>query len=117
MKEIFDNPNERYSQKLIERFKEKIDTENKSVEDCWLWTGGIQSGGYGSFGTGFISPKTGKSTTALAHRIAYEIASGKKILKGLCVMHLCDNRLCCNPHHLKLGTIADNNHDMVITVF
>ena len=28
------------------------------------------------------------------------------------VMHLCDNRLCLNPKHLRVGTQADNVRDM-----
>jgi hypothetical protein len=106
MKEIFDNPNEKYSQEFIERFKTKIDTENKDINDCWLWNAAIQSKGYGSIGIG-----NGK--TALAHRVAYELANNMEIPRNLCVRHSCHIRCCTNPKHLKIGTTADNNRDMV----
>jgi hypothetical protein len=32
---------------------------------------------------------------------------------GWSVLHRCDNRLCCNPAHLYLGTQADNMHDRI----
>ncbi len=29
------------------------------------------------------------------------------------IMHLCDNPICVNPKHLRLGTAKDNTQDMI----
>lgn len=85
----------------IDRFVAKINFGEEG--DCWEWNAGIQSKGYGSFG---MRP----SKTALAHRVAYVHFVGE-IPDGMIVMHKCDNPLCCNPNHLRVGTIAENNLD------
>jgi hypothetical protein len=63
--------------------------------------------GYGMLGLGRrTDPKTA------AHRVAWTVAVGP-IPEGLNVLHHCDNRPCCNPAHLWLGTQRDNLLDMV----
>ncbi len=77
----------------------KIDKET----DCHIWTRGHLPTGYGSLSVNGLARAT--------HRLAWEVANGP-IPEGMMVLHTCDNRRCCNPAHLKLGTHADNMRDM-----
>lgn len=74
----------------------------KKVGDCLEWSGSRDKDGYGTLRRGKIDHK--------AHRVAYELKNGQ-IPKGMCVCHTCDNPPCCNPDHLFLGTIKENNRD------
>jgi hypothetical protein len=69
---------------------------------CLEWTGATEFGGYGHAAY--------KGKIQKTSRIAYQLIHGP-IPVGMCVLHRCDNPLCCNPEHLFLGTIADNNRD------
>ena len=44
------------------------------------------------------------------HRYIWTKYNGP-IPEGLCIRHSCDNKMCINPDHLILGTLADNNKD------
>lgn len=87
-----------------ERFWPKVDTHGGDVEVCWEFLGTKDGYDYGAFWILEIKRKT------QAHRIAYALHYGN-FDRSLVVMHACDNPPCCNPHHLRLGTRADNNRD------
>lgn len=89
-----------YTDEFLRRFWAKIDV--KGEDDCWLWTARLNV----PDGYGFIAFNR---TALLAHRIAYELAYGDP--GELFVLHKCDVRVCCNPKHLFLGTLLDNNRD------
>ena len=88
-------------QSLPERLRSKI-TVNSST-NCWEWQGARTSDGYGWV---WINGKSCR-----VHREVYRRLIGE-FDAGLLVLHLCDNRKCCNPAHLQLGTHQDNMEDM-----
>ena len=76
---------------------------------CWLWTGAINSSGYGSFAI----REGGRPKTDNAARISWKLYRGA-IPEGSHVLHACDVRRCVNPDHLFLGTNQDNTRDKAI---
>jgi HNH endonuclease len=69
---------------------------------CIEWTGLLNAKGYGRFNDG-----TGR--TVLAHRYALARILGPEPKP---VLHACDNPRCCNPDHLRYGTLDENNKEM-----
>lgn len=84
--------------------------DKRSEDECWPWLMRSKIDGYGVLSRGPKLP------TMLAHRAAWESVNGPipsgEGYHGTVVMHVCDNRQCCNPGHLRLGTQADNVLDM-----
>jgi len=66
---------------------------------CLIFTGAINSTGYGSFNAG--------GRPMLAHRYAWEQANGP-IPDGAEIDHTCHNTACCFPAHLRLADRKQN---------
>lgn len=81
-------------------------------DDCWEWQGARTSAGYGNL--------SWHGQHVQAHRLAYALTYGGAALETgfrqlgrakkyrRFVLHKCDNRLCCNPKHLFLGSMRTN---------
>ena len=85
----------------MERFWSKVNKRGKN--ECWEWTAGKFSNGYGQF---YFEGKQRK-----AHRISW-VLENNFIPKGKYILHKCDNPPCVNPNHLFLGTAKENMNDM-----
>lgn len=66
---------------------------------CWEWKLSTFNNGYGQ--------KRHGGKTMLAHRYMYELHR-VPIPGGLCLDHLCRNKICVNPKHLEAVTMKEN---------
>lgn len=69
-------------------------TKVEKTASCWIWRAATNPKGYGVF----VWEKG--SGARVAHRLAYEQIRGS-IPAGMVLDHLCWNRACVNPDHLR----------------
>lgn len=90
------------SPKSIERIFAKISINPDN--NCWIWIGAKTSNGYGNVRVNKIGYRT--------HRLIYALFVAPVPLgkgKDIPVLHhICNNRLCCNPAHLRLISDREN---------
>lgn len=76
-------------------------------DECWTYNSrgrrakGLPPKGYGSF------------LSRAAHRVSWEMESGREQPPGTVICHRCDNPPCCRPSHLYLGDQLTNAADRV----
>lgn len=88
-----------YEARTIKRFWAKV----RKTDDCWEWTG-AKSTGYARF----VYKPNGELYTGYAHRYSYELHVGP-VAPGMQVDHICWNRACVRPDHLRLASSKQNN--------
>jgi hypothetical protein len=70
--------------------------------ECWIWTGAVSRG----YGVVRYDRRVMK-----AHRVAILLETGSMPPENRQVCHRCDRKLCVNPAHLYVGSVADNGAD------
>ncbi len=74
---------------FVNRFWSKVEPQDSG---CWVWIGSKNGSGYGAIGY--------KRKRLLAHRVSLILSGGKFAEDEVCD-HICRNRSCVNPSHLR----------------
>lgn len=89
-------------ERLTESEEKRFNSKWKIEGACHLWQSPLDKDGYGSF---YFRKKNRR-----AHRVSYYYNIGD-IPQGMVVDHICGNRHCVRPDHLRLLTPKENALD------
>lgn len=78
--------------------------DKKSEAECWEWIGFVHPTGYGRCGNGRFGTRS-------AHKYSYILAYGM-VPSGMVVDHVCRNKRCVNPGHLRAITTKQNTENV-----
>jgi hypothetical protein len=93
-----------YPRKDVERLFSRL--KEDPVTGCFVHQGARNPSGHVRVCIG--------SKNYYAHIVMYCVANKCCIIPGYVIRHkVCSNGACCNPAHLVLGTVGDNNKDRV----
>lgn len=90
----------------VDKFWAKV--EIRGEDECWIWKESVGPRGYGQVRVG---PRIMRS-----HIVAAGLAGIHPSAEKPMILHSCplgDQKLCCNPRHLRAGTALDNSRDAV----
>jgi hypothetical protein len=76
----------------------------RGKDRCWPWTGKLAANGRPYF--------TVDGKKRLAYDIVRELVTGIPLPPDKMNRHTCDNKICCNPTHVIVGTHEENMLDM-----
>lgn len=87
-------------------FEDRFEANVERTDGCWFWRG-RSIRGYGAIERDGVN--------VMAHRVAFEVQNGA-IPPGRQIDHICHNRSCVRPSHLRLATNKENCENKDLTV-
>jgi len=101
----FRNPVRWNSRPVPERVAQRaISNADKQPGGCWISRYSVMNTGYAQ--VGWFTSESDRGTV-LAHRAAWVAANGQ-VPVGMTIDHLCKERRCVNPDHLRLLSNVEN---------
>lgn len=86
---------------IVERFLKSV---REGKNGCIEWTGTKDDRGYGTISA---TPRKNLKKNIKAYRLSYRLFNGK-LQRGLVIDHICRNKSCVNPKHLRQVSYRDN---------